>query len=70
MHSSVREAQVTDVCTGHQTGFIVKSNWQEQGRKLVNTLLFHIICCIELCAYLQYKLSIIHQDVCRVMVCV
>ena len=21
------EAQVTGVCTGHQTGFIVKSNW-------------------------------------------
>ena len=31
-----------------------------QGRKLVNTLLLHIICYIELCAYLQYKLSIIH----------
>ena len=24
MHTSVREAQFTDVCTGHQTGFIVK----------------------------------------------
>ena len=26
MHTSVREVQVTDVCTGHQTGFIVKIN--------------------------------------------
>ena len=31
-----------------------------QGRDVVNTVLFHIICYIELCAYLQYKLSIIH----------
>ena len=33
----------------------------EQGRKLVNTFLLHIICCIGLCAYLLYKLSIIHH---------
>ena len=26
VHTSVREARVTDVCTGHQTGFIVKIN--------------------------------------------
>ena len=26
MHTSVLEAQVTDVCTGHQTGFIVGIN--------------------------------------------
>ena len=57
VHTSVREVQVTDVCTGHQTGFIV---W-EQGRQLVSTFLLHIICCIELCEYLKYKLSIIHH---------
>ena len=40
----------------------------EHGRELVSTILLHIICCIELCVYLQYKLSIIHhariQDSC------
>ena len=31
----------------------------DTGRKLVITFLLHIICCIGLCVYLLYKLSII-----------
>ena len=34
----------------------------EQGRKLTNTFLLHIICCIGLYGHLQYKLSIIHHN--------
>ena len=52
-HRSLMCAQVT-----RQVSLLGLIAW-EQGRKLVNTFLLHILCCIGLCAYLPYKLSII-----------
>ena len=52
-HSSLMCAQVTRQVS--LLGLIARG----QGRKLVNTFLLHIICCIGLCVYLLYKLSII-----------
>ena len=54
-------AQVSDTAqVTRQVSLLGLIEWEEV-RKLVNTFLLHIICCIELCAYLQYKLSIIHH---------
>ena len=54
-------AQVSDTAQVTRQVSLLGIIAREQGRKLANTFLLYIICCIELCAYLQYILSIIHH---------
>ena len=49
------------VCTGHQTGFVVRINCVGT-RQLIsnhNSIAYNML--YLLCAYLQYKLSILHH---------
>ena len=48
----VHVAQVSDIAQVTRQVSLLGLIVREQGRKLVNTFLLHIICCIEQCAYL------------------
>ena len=54
-------AQVSDTAQVNRQVLLLGLIVREQVRKLLNTFLLYIICCIELCAYLQYKLSLIYH---------
>ena len=60
VHTVSHVAQVSDTAQVTRQVSLLGLIACEQGRKLVNTFLLHIIGCIGLCAILQHKLSIIH----------